>query len=767
VTTAPWGGQKGQGVSAARTGWIVLAAVLLVVVLFRPVAQLLEPAPRGVKVVLWHSQRGEERDTLEALLRQFNSDPSNVGRVYVEPLGVPDAAFKDKLMRNIPRGSGPDLFVRPHNELGELHAEHVVGEVPRGELPFDARQYVGNLLDGLSVEGRLYGYPITYKGLFLFWNKRLMPDGPPRDIEDLKRLAGKLPAGSFPLVYDATSLYFHSPFLIGAGGTVFGRDGRSFALFDGPGVGTFRWPGQWKRDGVLPPEPNYNEMVRLFQAGQAAAIICGPWYTPSGPVDEAHEWDVAPLPNVMGRPTGSFITVDGLYLSARSKHPREAMQVAAFLAGPVGEAARLHKLSLPPVSVSAYARMDANPPSDEAGRRRNDIVRVQRAALEHGQVTPNSERMAAVWTPAMGLLQASLAGRSFEKALDDARYTLARVDEVRPTNVDWRPYGGVLVLLLMLGTWQLVVRVRRGSAAGEAARARLTGFDTKSALPYLLPGLLAVAVLVFIPLVVGAGMSLYEHEHGSFTFVGFDNFRKILLPPMSRLLQARSFYFALGVTVLWTVTNVVLHVAIGVVAALLLRPSWNRLRTPYRILLILPWAIPNYITALMWKGMFNAQVGAINVLLAPFGFTGFNWFDRFHTAFTANLVTNTWLGFPFMMVVTLGALQSIPSEVEEAAVLDGASRWQRFRHVILPYIRPALLPSIILGSVWTFNMFNVIYLVSGGEPGSQTDILISEAYRWAFERGQRFGYAAAYSVLIFLFLLLYSRVTSRLQRAEP
>ncbi|HQK20957.1 MAG TPA: sugar ABC transporter permease, partial [Polyangiaceae bacterium] len=298
----------------------------------------------------------------------------------------------------------------------------------------------------------------------------------------------------------------------------------------------------------------------------------------------------------------------------------------------------------------------------------------------------------------------------------------------------------------------------------EAMRAKLTGFHARAALPYLLPGLLAVALLVFVPLIVGAGLSLFTHEHGTFTFTGLQNFGRILFPPLERAFQSRSFYFALAVTVLWTLANVVLHVAIGVMLALLLRPSWNRLRTLYRLLLILPWAIPNYITALMWKGMFNAQVGAVNVLLSPFGFEGYNWFDKFLPAFTANLVTNTWLGFPFMMVITLGALQSIPGELEEAAMLDGATRWQRFRLVIFPHVRPALLPAIILGSVWTFNMFNIIYLVSGGEPNSQTDILISEAYRWAFERGQRFGYAAAYSVLIFIFLLFYSRVTERLQK---
>ena len=159
--------------------------------------------------------------------------------------------------------------------------------------------------------------------------------------------------------------------------------------------------------------------------------------------------------------------------------------------------------------------------------------------------------------------------------------------------------------------------------------------------------------------------------------------------------------------------------------------------------------------------MFHTQFGAINGLLSLGGVEPVSWFGSFSAAFAANLATNTWLGFPFMMVVTLGALQSIPRDLEAAAEVDGASAWQRFRHITLPLLRPALLPAVILGSVWTFNMFNIIYLVSGGEPDGGTEILISEAYRWAFTRQHQYGYAAAYAVLIFGVLILYSRWTNR------
>jgi arabinogalactan oligomer/maltooligosaccharide transport system permease protein len=172
----------------------------------------------------------------------------------------------------------------------------------------------------------------------------------------------------------------------------------------------------------------------------------------------------------------------------------------------------------------------------------------------------------------------------------------------------------------------------------------------------------------------------------------------------------------------------------------------------------LPWAVPSYVTALAWKGMFHRQFGAVNALLRAVGLEPVSWFSHFSTAFAANVATNVWLGFPFMMVVVMGALTSIPKDVLEAAEVDGATNWQRFRLVTLPLLRPALLPAVVLGSVWTFNMFNVVFLVSGGEPDGTTDILVSEAYRWAFTRDAQYGYAAAYAVLIFALLAVGSRL---------
>lgn len=297
--------------------------------------------------------------------------------------------------------------------------------------------------------------------------------------------------------------------------------------------------------------------------------------------------------------------------------------------------------------------------------------------------------------------------------------------------------------------------------AGVFSRSRRS--QHRVAYAYVAPAVGGMALLILVPFALGVALAFTRHHQGEFTFIGLANFIDILASADTPITAPLSVYFTLAVTILWTALNVLLHAAIGLGLALLLREPTLRFKAVYRVLLIVPWAVPNYITALIWKGMFNKQYGLINESLALIGVEPVGWFSQFWTSFMANVTTNTWLGFPFMMVVCLGALQSIPRDMYEAASVDGAGRWDQFRHITLPLLKPALFPALILGSIWTFNMFNIIYLVSRGQPDGSTDILITEAYRWAFEQ-DRHGYAAAYSVLIFLILLGYSLLTARLSK---
>ncbi len=232
------------------------------------------------------------------------------------------------------------------------------------------------------------------------------------------------------------------------------------------------------------------------------------------------------------------------------------------------------------------------------------------------------------------------------------------------------------------------------------------------------------------------------------------------------VLSDPAFWSILVKTVLWTVINVSFHVVIGVFLAVILHQKFLRGRAWWRVVLILPWALPQYITALTWRGMFNYEYGAVNLFLTQFlHLPAVEWLTKPWTAFSAAICTNIWLGFPFMMVVALGALQSIPDDLYEAADIDGASPWQKFRHVTLPMLRPVMIPAITLGIVWTFNNVNVMWLVTnGGEPADQTHILVSYVYKAAFGM-YRFGWAAALSMVIFAILFLFSQAFLRKTRA--
>jgi arabinogalactan oligomer / maltooligosaccharide transport system permease protein len=324
-------------------------------------------------------------------------------------------------------------------------------------------------------------------------------------------------------------------------------------------------------------------------------------------------------------------------------------------------------------------------------------------------------------------------------------------------------WGG-LIPAALIGVVALAISWAHQRGATERTFATLRAH--RIALGFLAPAAAAMAVLVMVPFVVGLVLGFYDHDAGTWKFVGLDNFAHILSGGGKGLDDPGNFWFVLGVTVLWTACNVLLHVSLGVALALLLRQKWLRAKGVWRMLLILPWAIPNYITALIWKGMFQSEYGAINSLLEGAGLDGHvSWFSSWSTAFTANVVTNTWLGFPFMMVVALGALESVPRDMYEAAEVDGAGPLARFWHITLPHLRPALGPAVVMGSIWTFNMFNVIFLVSRGEPGGSTDILVTQAYRWAFELDE-YGMAAAYATIIFLILLLWTVFGTRVTRKE-
>jgi arabinogalactan oligomer / maltooligosaccharide transport system permease protein len=206
-------------------------------------------------------------------------------------------------------------------------------------------------------------------------------------------------------------------------------------------------------------------------------------------------------------------------------------------------------------------------------------------------------------------------------------------------------------------------------------------------------------------------------------------------------------------TVLWTFLNVAFHLGGGMALALLLnRPM--RGRGLYRALLILPWAIPQVIAVLAWRGEFHFEYGYFNIILNRIGLDPIQWKTDPVWNFVSMVMTNVWLGVPFMMVILLGGMQSISTEYYEAAEMDGANSLDQFRHITLPLLRPVMTPAIILGTIWTFNLFNVPFLINQNELET-SDILVTALFRAAFQYN-RYGFSAAFAFVVFIVLLVYS-----------
>jgi arabinogalactan oligomer/maltooligosaccharide transport system permease protein len=674
------------------------------------------------EVTLWHAWRGDERVALDQLVERYNTEfPGTT----VRPVFVSYESLSSKVEAAVPRGNGPDLLVFAHEKIGGWTDEGLILPV---QLPVGLHPVT---VDALTLREQLWGWPLAYKSLALFYNRALVAE-PPATSDALLAAATALRGPDrWGYAWEASSAYADAAWMHGFGGGVFGSDGQ--VRLDSPeNVAAFGFVRALADLG--PAEPSGALLTQLFNEGRVAMVANGPWFL--GEVG-AVDYGVAPLPVVSatGRPAAPYVTVEALFLA------REGAEARAFAAWMVGdEAAEVrHRVGKQLVANTAVAVTDP----------RLAAFRVQ---LDTAVPMPTGEAMAQTWEPLARALRRLVRGAiDAEAAAKEAQFQYAIVSRPAPPEADPTPWLVVGGLALVAGfAW----------VAREAMRAPLARW--RFAFAWVAPAFSAMTLLVVLPFVVGAAVSLFDYDQQEWTFVGIAHFVDILLARDFPLTSPLSFWSTLAVTMLWTVANVILHVGIGVALAMLLREPWVRLRGVFRALLILPWAVPSYITALIWKGMFHRQFGAINGLLVAIGLEPVSWFAQWSTAFAANVTTNTWLGFPFMMVVTLGALQAIPRDLEEAAEVDGASGWQRFRHVTLPLLKPALLPAVILGSVWTFNMFNVIYLVSGGEPDGGTDILISQAYRWAFTRGHRYGYAAAYAVLIFGVLVIYGRVANRL-----
>ncbi|MGR3933261.1 carbohydrate ABC transporter permease [Streptomyces sp. BRA346] len=285
------------------------------------------------------------------------------------------------------------------------------------------------------------------------------------------------------------------------------------------------------------------------------------------------------------------------------------------------------------------------------------------------------------------------------------------------------------------------------------------------------PVVIVLGLIIGYPLGRGVYLSLTDadetnvertiginHLPATYRFTGLDN--------LTAVLKDEVFLDRLLWTVTWTVSCVAVTFCLGLGLAVLLNRRFAG-RAVYRSLLILPWAVPAFVSVFAWRLLYNERNGILNKILDGGGIDAVPWLNDPTLAKVSVIAVNVWIGVPFMLVALLGGLQSIPGERYEAAEMDGASPWQRFRHITLPGLRPVSSTVVLLSTIWTFNMFPVIYLLTRGGPGDTTEILVTYAYRISFVNSPRdYAAASAWGVFILLILMLFAVVYRRALRKQ-
>ncbi|GCE26810.1 hypothetical protein KDA_22940 [Dictyobacter alpinus] len=276
---------------------------------------------------------------------------------------------------------------------------------------------------------------------------------------------------------------------------------------------------------------------------------------------------------------------------------------------------------------------------------------------------------------------------------------------------------------------------------------------------YLLPMLLTIAVINLSPIAYTLYLSFTNNTlfNNEYNFAGMNNYSYWFNAANSDLT------YVIGITLLYVVICIAFFLLVGLATALALNNEKVKGLPFWRVALLVPWATPYAITSLIWKFLFNYDFGPLNQIGRVFMGSQFGipWLTDPIWAFIAVVIVNVWLSYPFFTVVILGALQSVPRELGEAANVDGANAWQRFRSVTLPLLIPAITPATILSSITTFQMFGVVYLITQGgpitsadKPGATSFVMVYIYNKVLGENAGNIHYAqiAAFAVLIFIIL---------------
>jgi len=741
--------------------------------------------PRRV-ITIWHQCPAAERELLRDEINRFEADHP---QVRIRALYKETEELRSGFQAAALAGGGPELVFGPSDVLDTFQTMDILQDMAPWFPEEMRKDFVEGALTYLPTKADASRNELVQVGdrfgnhLALVYNRRFIKE-PPKNTDELVRLAientfdenGDGRKDRYGLVWNFTEPFFAIPFLTGHGAWVFEETILNVGATDPkkapvPALDTREAANAYRfikalRDehGVMPANCDYEMADALFKAGRAAMIINGDWswadYLKNPEIDAAVA--VLPVVSSTGLPMEPMVAPKGYSLNANTS-PELAKEAMAFVRQMTSDDVQnriAKQLRMLPARKSAL---------DDPLFKTDPTLQASLAQLKNGRLMPIETEMRAVWDAMRPPYQALLGGAMTpeEAAAAMQQGALEKIRQIRHTS---RPTGSIAVLqgigAVLVIAWIVWQRNSFSQLVRDWRRNRL-------AYLFVLPSIVTIFAVIVFPFFYNIVLSLSNMSLSNFKdwqVVGLQNYWEVFSDPKIWVIFVK--------TIIWTVVNIAFHVGIGLLLAVALNGP-IRGKALYRILLIIPWAVPAYITALTWRGMFDYEYGAVNLLLTQVArfpparwaldLVGLappvNWLGDVWHAFEACIVANVWLGFPFMMVIALGGMQGIPQELYEAARIDRASRWQQFWHITLPLLKPVLLPAITLGTIWTFNNLNVIWLVSNsGEPQDSTHILVSYVYKAVFNL-YRYGYGAALSMLIFCMLLAFSMLFLHRTRA--
>jgi arabinogalactan oligomer/maltooligosaccharide transport system permease protein len=723
---------------------------------------------KPIKVHLWHQMEPQKEPSLKKLIAEFEQNNPNI-QVIVLHKGTEElrtgfqaaAAFT---------GGGPELVYGPMDQIGPFEVMKLKNSEKSIIMPMEdlfEEDFFTQFSEQALVRYKGHLYQIADRlgnHLAFVYNKRLFREAglenPPRTIAEMIEFGKKLTLDKngngridqWGLVWNYSEPFWFIPFLGGYGGSVFDENNQP-TLNTEAAIKAFQLMDDLKnKHKIIPAECDYDIADNMFNQGRAAMIINGDWSWGKYMNSPHVEFGLTRIPFVEETGLWSAPYVSATGYSINSTASGEVLEATkTLLRFLVSEHAQL-TFSKEHKSIPSLKKLQQDPVFMD-----DPVLLASAEQIEVGKLMPIIPEMRAVWDSMRPALQNVLGSQMTPQKAAEYQQKLAEekiasmFDLADETGEKSKFMNTILIMLgILLGLYLTYLIVVKFFVVLFTDTKSIDKQNSRFAVIMAAPATILLFGMVVYPFfynIVISFSNMSMTNVNSWQIVGFSQYLRVF--------SEQIFYSVFIKTLIWTIVNVFFHVTLGVMLAVLLNRHLPG-KTLFRVLLILPWAVPQYITALTWRGMFMSDSGAINLFLHQFGIGAINWLSEPNTAFLAAIITNIWLGFPFMMMIALGGLQSVPQELYEASEIDGATRQKQFWKITVPLLKPVMIPAITLGIVWTFNNLNVMWLVTnGGQPADQVHILVSYVYRAAFNL-YRYGYAAALSMIIFVLLVIFS-----------